>query len=91
MLETVTKEQVETACARFLEFGVGPEETGYVIIRSGALGAYVASRNHPGRWFDAYWTKDDASHVVDVTGEVVAKSEIFCGWWVVCYNRKIYI
>lgn len=42
---------------------------GFVIIRSGALGAYVASRSRPGRWFEAYWTKDDASHVVDVTGK----------------------
>ncbi|KAK7695647.1 hypothetical protein QCA50_000283 [Cerrena zonata] len=63
-----TQEQVEAAADRFLELGVGPEGNGYVIIRSGALGAYVASRTRPGRWFDAYWTKDDAPHIVDVTG-----------------------
>lgn len=64
-----TQEQVEAAADRFLELGVGPEGNGYVIIRSGALGAYVASRIRPGRWFDAYWTKDDAPHIVDVTGK----------------------
>ena len=40
--------------------------TGSIVVRSGALGAYVASRRHTGRWIDAYW--EDHSKVVDVTG-----------------------
>jgi len=39
-----------------------------VIIRCGALGAYVLTREGGGKWFEAYWTKDDASRIVDVTG-----------------------
>ncbi|OSX60360.1 hypothetical protein POSPLADRAFT_1147632 [Postia placenta MAD-698-R-SB12] len=64
-----TKSLVETACARLLDYGVGQDGTGTVIIRSGAMGAYVASRSKPGRWVPAFWTSEDASkHVVDVTG-----------------------
>lgn len=63
-----TKASIEEACNKFLELGVGQEGKGSVIIRSGALGAYVASRATTGRWIDAYWTEADAEHVVDVTG-----------------------
>lgn len=61
-----TKPSIEEACARFLDLGVGPDGSGWVIIRSGSMGAYVASRGHQGQWIEAYWT--DATQVVDVTG-----------------------
>jgi len=38
-----------------------------VIIRSGAMGAYVATRAKGGKWVDAFWT-DNKDKVVDVTG-----------------------
>jgi len=48
---------------------VGKDGHGHVVIRSGALGAYVASRARPGgAWVDAFWTPSDADKVVDVTG-----------------------
>ena len=53
---------------RFLNYGVGPNGRGHVIIRSGELGALVASREKPAKWVDAFWTNEDASKVVDVTG-----------------------
>jgi sugar/nucleoside kinase (ribokinase family) len=62
-----TKSSIERACEAFLDFGVGPSGTGWVIIRSGSMGAYIASRSRPGAWIDAYWRTDE--RVVDVTGE----------------------
>jgi hypothetical protein len=62
-----TKSSIEQACKAFLDFGVGPGGTGWVIIRSGSMGAYVASRSQPGTWIDAYWRTDE--RVVDVTGK----------------------
>jgi len=64
----VTKSQIEAACSRFLDIGVGMDGNGSVIIRSGHLGAYFATREHGGRWIDAYWGTEDAHKVVDVTG-----------------------
>ncbi|KAI9510441.1 Ribokinase-like protein [Russula earlei] len=61
-----TKSSIERACHSFLDFGLGPGGTGWVIIRSGSLGAYVACRSQPGAWIDAYWRTDE--RVVDVTG-----------------------
>ncbi|TFY72501.1 hypothetical protein EVG20_g506 [Dentipellis fragilis] len=61
-----TKPKIEEACARFLEIGVGPGRDGWVIVRSGALGAYVASANRKGEWISAFW--EDEQKVVDVTG-----------------------
>lgn len=68
--QPVTKDQIEFAASRFLEIGVGPAGDGTVLIRSGALGAYVATRKHGGRWVDAYWGTEDARKVVDVTGKM---------------------
>jgi len=62
----VSKSSIERACKSFLDFGVGPAGTGAVIIRSGSLGAFVASREQPGVWIEAYWTNEE--RVVDVTG-----------------------
>jgi len=64
-----TRSNVEEACRRLLEYGVGYEGSGTVIIRSGALGAYVASRDKEGKWIPAFWSeRDSPTHVVDVTG-----------------------
>jgi len=63
-----SKEVIEEACMRFLNYGVGPKGQGHVIIRSGALGALVACREKPAKWIDAFWTEEDATKVVDVTG-----------------------
>lgn len=62
-----TKELVEQAANKFLDIGVGEAGTGCVIIRSGAMGAYVATRAKGGRWIDAFWA-DLPGKVVDVTG-----------------------
>lgn len=64
-----TKPLVEDACQRFLDIGVGWKGEGVVIIRSGSMGAYVASRTEPGRWIPAYWGENEVDKVVDVTGE----------------------
>ncbi|KAH9007091.1 Ribokinase-like protein [Lactarius hatsudake] len=45
---------------------VGPSGTGSVVIRSGSLGVYIASRSQSGTWIDAYWRTEE--RVVDVTG-----------------------
>jgi len=52
-----------------LEYGVGLNGEGAVIIRSGQLGAFVKTQCKRGAWIDAYWTESEANaHVVDVTG-----------------------
>lgn len=58
---------IEEAARRLLAFGVGPSGQGSVIVRSGALGAFVLTQQG-GRWIDAFWMVDDADKVVDVTG-----------------------
>jgi sugar/nucleoside kinase (ribokinase family) len=62
-----TKELVEQAANKFLDIGVGEGGVGCVIIRSGAMGAYVATRAKGGQWIDAFWV-DRPEKVVDVTG-----------------------
>jgi sugar/nucleoside kinase (ribokinase family) len=61
-----TKQLVEHAASKFVDMGVGQAGTGCVIIRSGAMGAYVATRVKGGQWVDAFWT--DEEKIVDVTG-----------------------
>ncbi|GBE79246.1 Ribokinase-like protein [Sparassis crispa] len=69
MPATPTRILIEEACHRLLDLGVGREGHGSVIIRSGAMGAYVATRRRGGRWVDAFWTDADReAHIVDVTG-----------------------
>ncbi|KAF8204950.1 Ribokinase-like protein [Pholiota molesta] len=63
-----SKETIEKAADEFLELGVGHQRSGWVIIRSGGLGAYVKSLETQGRWIEAFWTPEDAAKVVDVTG-----------------------
>ncbi|KDQ09966.1 hypothetical protein BOTBODRAFT_36590 [Botryobasidium botryosum FD-172 SS1] len=64
-----TKSSVEHAAQMFLDMGVGKNGSGSVIIRSGAMGAYVLSRDRPsGMWIDAYWREAETENVRDVTG-----------------------
>ena len=63
-----TRAKIEEAAAKFLDYGVGDGGKGSVIIRSGALGAYVVSRTAKGRWVEAFWGPNDLHRVVDVTG-----------------------
>ena len=67
-----TKGTIEQACSRFLEIGVGRNGNGHVVIRSGALGAYVASRQQQGRWVGAFWSEEASDKVIDVTGKSLA-------------------
>ncbi|KAJ3485052.1 hypothetical protein NLI96_g5240 [Meripilus lineatus] len=66
--EPVSKAVVEEAASRFLELGVGEEGSGSVVIRSGHLGAYIATRKRGGKWIDAYWGVGNTDKVIDVTG-----------------------
>ena len=69
MPQPATKQLIEEACHKFLELGVGEDGQGHVIIRSGAMGSYVASRQRRGMWIDAYWSSDiNPEKIVDVTG-----------------------
>jgi len=64
----VTQAKIEEAAGRFLDYGIGDSDQGSVVIRSGALGAYTASRAAKGRWVEAFWGPNDLHRVVDVTG-----------------------
>jgi len=57
---------IEQACKAFLDFGVGLGGAGWVIIRSGHMGAFIACRSQPGKWMDPYWRTEEC--IVDVTG-----------------------
>ena len=63
-----SKESIELATDKFLEIGVGRNKTGWVIIRCGALGAYMKTEMKKGMWVQAYWTAQDDDKIVDVTG-----------------------
>ncbi|KZP24669.1 Ribokinase-like protein [Athelia psychrophila] len=65
---TPTKELIEQAAGQFLDMGVGEDGAGYAIIRSGAMGAYAASRAGGGKWVEAFWMLKGTEKVVDVTG-----------------------
>lgn len=69
-----TKPLVEEAAKRFLALGVGRQTAGCVIIRSGPLGAYVATTARGGQWIPAFWTPEDRERIVDVTGEQPSSS-----------------
>ena len=62
-----TKTTIEKATNDFLGIGVGQECSGWVIIRCGALGAYMKSRATKGHWVEAFWA-ENVNKVVDVTG-----------------------
>ncbi|TEB35435.1 Ribokinase-like protein [Coprinellus micaceus] len=59
---------IEQAADLFLGFGVGEGGKGWVVIRSGGLGAYVRSKERVGEWVEAFWTEKDGEKIVDVTG-----------------------
>ncbi|KAF9468956.1 Ribokinase-like protein [Collybia nuda] len=63
-----TRSSIERAAGMFLDIGVGTEGGGWVIIRSGGMGAYLKARNTEGLWVNAFWTNKDAGKIVDVTG-----------------------
>jgi hydroxymethylpyrimidine/phosphomethylpyrimidine kinase len=65
-----TRGTIEKACAQFLEFGVGKNGQGWIIIRSGHLGACVAKRGETLLWIDAFFQDKDEKEgrIVDVTG-----------------------
>ena len=66
-----TKNMIEKATDEILDIGVGKEGRGWVIMRCGALGAYLKSRATKGQWIEAFWTEKDVDKVVDVTGTVL--------------------
>jgi hypothetical protein len=73
----VTKTAVENAALEFLKMGVGKDSSGSVIIRSGALGAYVITPDMKGRWIDAFWSSaENIDKVVDVTGAMVLRRNV---------------
>jgi len=61
-----TKQLIELAASKFLDMGVGKAGAGCVIVRSGAMGAYVATRVKGGQWVDAFW--NNITKIIDVTG-----------------------
>ncbi|PPQ77752.1 hypothetical protein CVT25_011187 [Psilocybe cyanescens] len=63
-----SKDVIEKAADEFLEIGIGKQDTGWIVIRSGAMGAYLKSKETQGIWVDAFWNGADANVVVDVTG-----------------------
>lgn len=65
MVKLSEKLPIEEAAQRLLELGTKSA----VIIRSGGLGAYVLTRERGGKWIDAFWSEDEASKIVNVTGE----------------------
>lgn len=74
----VTKAKIEEAAVKFLGYGVGEGGEGSVVIRSGALGAYVVSRATKGRWVEAFWGPNDLHRVVDVTGTLEVRLREYC-------------
>lgn len=71
-----TKLLIEQAAQKFLDFGIGVNGNGAVIIRSGALGSFVQSHEVGGAWVDPFHAGTDAK-VVDVTGGFCDPSERF--------------
>ncbi|CAA7260172.1 unnamed protein product [Cyclocybe aegerita] len=69
---STSKDAIEKAADQFLDMGVGENGDGWVVIRSGPLGAYIKSRKTSGSWVEAFWTAENAEKVVDVTGKAVA-------------------
>lgn len=63
-----SKTSIEEACRKFLDLGIGENGKGHAVIRSGHLGACVASREEQPRWVDAFWTEKEPDKIVDVTG-----------------------
>ncbi|KAK2466525.1 hypothetical protein APHAL10511_002167 [Amanita phalloides] len=62
-----SRQTIEAAADEFVKYNIGGG-SGWVIIRSGVMGAYVKSQRSSGVWIDAFWTPNDSSRVQDVTG-----------------------
>lgn len=62
MTQPPTKALIEEAADRFSKLFQG-----CVIIRSGALGAFVLAKQG-GRWIDSFWSRKESNMIVDVTG-----------------------
>ncbi|KAK2459840.1 hypothetical protein APHAL10511_008161 [Amanita phalloides] len=62
-----SRKAIEAAADEFVKYNIGGG-SGWVIIRSGAMGAYVKSQRSNGVWIDAFWTPNDGSKVRDETG-----------------------
>lgn len=73
-----TKESIQSACAQLLELSASVGGTGCVIIRSGALGAYVQKPGEDGHWVDAFWQDNDRDKVIDVTGKSSRSVALMC-------------
>jgi len=58
---------IEAAADTFLTYNISGG-SGWIIIRSGALGAYIKSQKTEGQWINAFWTTKDKDRIVDVTG-----------------------
>jgi hypothetical protein len=71
----LSKEGIEAAAHKFLAYNIG-RGSGCVIIRCGAMGAYVKKRETSGLWIDAFWMSDDGGRVVDVTGKLFVQTTI---------------
>jgi hypothetical protein len=61
------KQTIETAADRFLAYNIGGG-SGWIIIRSGGMGAYIKNQKTVGQWINAFWTPEDQDKIVDVTG-----------------------
>ncbi|KAH9482620.1 hypothetical protein JR316_0004720 [Psilocybe cubensis] len=63
-----SKDIIEKAADDFLDIGIGKDGSGWIVIRSGAMGAYVKCKKNKGVWVDAFWEATDVEKVIDVTG-----------------------
>ncbi len=61
------RQTIETAADRFLAYNIGGG-SGWIIIRSGAMGAYIKNKKADGQWINAFWTPEEQDKIVDVTG-----------------------
>lgn len=62
-----SRSQVEDLAKRFLDAGVGPEQTGSIIVRAGEHGSMILAPDGVPRWMSPYY-QDSSSKVVDATG-----------------------
>ena len=74
---------IEECSSKLLQSGVGSDSHGVVVVRAGAGGCYVATRE-TSFWMPAYHT--DPAKVVDPTGG----GNAFCGGFSVCVARSGY-
>lgn len=66
--ERGTRRSIETLLLALLDFGIGPQGQGCVVVRSGRLGACVGTRARGLQWVPAFYCHKRQDHVVDVTG-----------------------